>query len=290
MQGIQVDPDARTVRAAGRRHLGRARPRDAGVRPRRHRRPRVDHRHRRLHARRRHRLADAQARARLRQPDLRRRRHRRRPARAPPAPTRTRSCSGACAAAAATSASSPSFEYRAAPGRPDRRWAARSSTRASGAARSCASTATACEDAPDELTTLVNLLTAPPAPFLPEEWHGKRGRDRARPATPARSRTASSAMRPLRELGEPVADLMGPMPYVAMQSLLDALWGPGRPQLHEGRLRCAGSTTARSRRWSLPPRRDARRASEIHVHHFGGAVARVPAGATAYGERRRRSC
>ncbi|HEX3323589.1 MAG TPA: FAD-dependent oxidoreductase, partial [Solirubrobacterales bacterium] len=29
-------------------------------------------------------------------------------------------------------------------------------------------------DAPDELTTLVNLLTAPPAPFLPEEWHGKK--------------------------------------------------------------------------------------------------------------------
>src|SRR3954471_6563880 len=27
---------------------------------------------------------------------------------------------------------------------------------------------------PDELTTLVNLLTAPPAPFIPEEWHGKR--------------------------------------------------------------------------------------------------------------------
>src|SRR4051794_23524518 len=28
--------------------------------------------------------------------------------------------------------------------------------------------------APDELTTLVNLATAPPAPFIPEAWHGKR--------------------------------------------------------------------------------------------------------------------
>src|SRR3954447_3364456 len=27
--------------------------------------------------------------------------------------------------------------------------------------------------APDELTTLVSLATAPPAPFIPEEWHGK---------------------------------------------------------------------------------------------------------------------
>src|SRR6185503_8974840 len=29
------------------------------------------------------------------------------------------------------------------------------------------------DTAPDELTTLVNLLTCPPAPFLPQEWHGR---------------------------------------------------------------------------------------------------------------------
>jgi len=29
------------------------------------------------------------------------------------------------------------------------------------------------KDVPDELTTLVSLATAPPAPFLPEESHGK---------------------------------------------------------------------------------------------------------------------
>src|SRR4029077_4999493 len=28
-------------------------------------------------------------------------------------------------------------------------------------------------DLPDELTTLVNLITAPPAPFLPEDWRGQ---------------------------------------------------------------------------------------------------------------------
>ena len=31
----------------------------------------------------------------------------------------------------------------------------------------------ACAAAPDELTTLVNLTTAPPVPFLPEEFHGR---------------------------------------------------------------------------------------------------------------------
>src|SRR5919201_1682919 len=29
-------------------------------------------------------------------------------------------------------------------------------------------------DAPDEVTALVNLTTAPPLPVIPEEWHGKK--------------------------------------------------------------------------------------------------------------------
>src|SRR5205814_4725475 len=29
-------------------------------------------------------------------------------------------------------------------------------------------------DAPDEITALVNLTTAPPLPVIPEEWHGKK--------------------------------------------------------------------------------------------------------------------
>ena len=65
--GIVIDlvADERRPRRPGRAargrqggvHLGRRRPRDAGVRPGRHRRPGLDHRRRRLHARRRHRLA-----------------------------------------------------------------------------------------------------------------------------------------------------------------------------------------------------------------------------------------
>ena len=42
--------------------------------------------------------------------------------------------------------------------------------------RSAPAGATPCADAPDELTTLLNLTTAPPAPFLPEEVHGSQGR------------------------------------------------------------------------------------------------------------------
>ncbi len=64
---------------------------------------------------------------------------------------------------------------------------------------------------PDELTTVANILVAPPVPFLPEAAHGQlvvgilgvyagSVEDGAR------------AAQPLRTLAEPLADLMGPCP------------------------------------------------------------------------------
>jgi len=139
------------------------------------------------------------------------------------------------------------------------------------------------KDAPDELTTLVSLATAPPAPFIPEEWHGQR--IVIIPGVYAGSvEDGERAMRPLRQLGEPVADLMGPLPYVAMQSLLDPLWGPGAHNYFKaGWLRGlddrAIDTLVDYHRDASSPK------SEIHVHQMGGAVARVGAGATAFGDR-----
>ena len=138
-------------------------------------------------------------------------------------------------------------------------------------------------DAPDELTTLVNLLTAPPAPFLPEEWHGK-------PLVAVIAVHSGSveegerAMRPLRELGDPVAELIGPIPYVAMQSLIDPLWGPGAHSYFKagfmgGLDDAAIDTLVRYHGTVTSPK------SEIHIQHLGGAIARVPAGATAFGDR-----
>jgi FAD/FMN-containing dehydrogenase len=138
-------------------------------------------------------------------------------------------------------------------------------------------------DAPDELTTLVSLATAPPAPFLPEEWHGRRVV--VIPALYAGPvQDGERAIRALRELGDPVADLIGPMPYAAMQSLLDPLWAPGAHNYFKaGWLRGlddeAIDTLVRYHRTVTSP------TTEIHVHHMGGAVARVPAHATAFGER-----
>ena len=139
------------------------------------------------------------------------------------------------------------------------------------------------KDAPDELTTLVNLLTAPPAPFLPEEWHGK-------PLVALIGVHSGSvaegerAMAPLRELGDPVADLMGPLPYVAMQSLIDPLYGSGAHNYFKsgwlgGLDDAAIDTLVRHHETVTSPM------TEIHVQHIGGAVARVPADATAFGDR-----
>ncbi len=136
---------------------------------------------------------------------------------------------------------------------------------------------------PDELTTIANLLWAPPAPFIPEEWHGK-------PLIGLLACYAGSleegekAVAPLRELGEPVADLMGPIPYTALQGLLDPLWPHGKhAYMKAGYVRelddDAIETVTRFHQEATSP------ASEIHFHHFGGAVARVDEGATAYRER-----
>src|SRR4051812_8032469 len=79
---------------------------------------------------------------------------------------------------------------------------------------------------PDEVTTLVNLTTAPPAPFLPESAHGK-------PIVAViavhsgEHEEGRRLVQPLKDLGDPVADLIDVLPYTAMQSLLDGLWAPG---------------------------------------------------------------
>jgi FAD/FMN-containing dehydrogenase len=136
---------------------------------------------------------------------------------------------------------------------------------------------------PDELTTLAILVWAPPAPFIPEEWHGK-------PLIGLMSCYAGSledgekAVAPLRELGQPVADLMGPLPYTALQSLLDPLWPHGKhAYMKAGYVRdlddAAIETATRYHQAATSL------ASEIHFHHFGGAVARVDEDATAYRER-----
>ncbi len=136
---------------------------------------------------------------------------------------------------------------------------------------------------PDEMTTLLNLTTAPPAPFLPADVHGKKvvAVVGVYAGSPDEGRRVAA---PLRQLGTPVADLMGPMPYTTMQSLLDGLFGAGAQNYFKagylgGLPDDAIETLVRFHGQSISP------SSEIHIHHLGGAVARVPDAATAFGQR-----
>jgi hypothetical protein len=138
-------------------------------------------------------------------------------------------------------------------------------------------------DLPDEMTTLVNLTTAPPAPFLPADVHGKKivAVIGVYAGPPDEGRRIAE---PLRRLGTPITDLLGPMPYTTMQSLLDGVFSAGaRNYFKAGYL--AGlsdeaiDTLVRFHGPSISP------SSEIHIQHLGGAVARVPDDATAFGGR-----
>ena len=75
------------------------------------------------------------------------------------------------------------------------------------------------ESAPRELTAVLTIRLAPPAPFVPPEWHGKpivgmvvcySGTD------------AATDLAPIQALGDPIVDLITEKPYAAQQSMLDA--------------------------------------------------------------------
>lgn len=141
------------------------------------------------------------------------------------------------------------------------------------------------EDVPDELTSLVNLTTAPPAPFLPEDWHFRKVA--AVIACWAGDPGEGEAIvKPFRELGTPVADLLGPMPYVDLQQLVDPLWEAGAANYFTSAFldalpdeAVATFTDFHRRSEGLPIQ------EELHIHHLGGAVAAVAPDATAFSDR-----
>ena len=81
-----------------------------------------------------------------------------------------------------------------------------------------------------------------------------------------------------------MADLLQPLPYTAMQQLLDPLWGRGaRNHMKAGYLGNLGSGAidALLRGWEAKPSP----MSELHVHHMGGAAARVAGDSSAFQHR-----
>jgi hypothetical protein len=74
------------------------------------------------------------------------------------------------------------------------------------------------EAAPRELTAATVVRRAPPAPFFPEAWHGELI---AGMLICHSGRNAAQDLAAIRELGEPIVDLIAERPYVEVQSLLD---------------------------------------------------------------------
>ena len=75
--------------------------------------------------------------------------------------------------------------------------------------------------APRELAVWLNLLRAPAAPFVPEQFHGERICAML-VCFSGDLEEVDGAIAPLRALGDPVVDLLGERPYSEVQSYLDA--------------------------------------------------------------------
>src|SRR5207249_453029 len=80
----------------------------------------------------------------------------------------------------------------------------------------------AMQKAPKEFTCWFVLRKAPPLPFLTPEWHGK-GILVLAMCYAGKVKRGESVAKPLRNFGKPIADVVGPMPFTAFQTLLDPL-------------------------------------------------------------------
>ena len=137
--------------------------------------------------------------------------------------------------------------------------------------------------APGEITGLVDLTTAPPLPVIPEEWHGKKVVAFIAASTGPVDE-GEALVRTLREVAEPIADLLGPMPYGVIQTLIDPLWEKGIHAYFKATnlARLDDELIDRLRKLHLAAPGPQ---CEIHVHQMGGAVARVAEDATAFSDR-----
>jgi len=136
---------------------------------------------------------------------------------------------------------------------------------------------------PDAFTTMAAVITAPPAPFVPRGLVGRK--ILGIPGCWCGDiETGLGALAPMRAL-QPEIDIFGPMPYVALQSMLDEGAPPGiraytrsgyTADLSDGLI---DAIVEHGGRMASP-------FSQIHFHQMGGAVARVDEDDTAFGNRR----
>ena len=125
-------------------------------------------------------------------------------------------------------------------------------------------------------------LHAPPFDFVPKDVQLKPGY--AFVVAGADVAVAERAVKEMRSFGPPLFDIIGPMPYLALQGMFDPALPPGTTtylkahyvnELSDDLIRAVHAETAK-----MPPGR-----SQVFTVQMGGAVSRVPEDATAVGGR-----
>jgi FAD/FMN-containing dehydrogenase len=139
------------------------------------------------------------------------------------------------------------------------------------------------QEAPEELTSIINIMPSPPIPFVPEEWHGK-------PVVMAmlvyagEGVLAEQAMAPFKALATPIADMIGPMPY-------PRIYPPDMPGYHplaaSRNLFIDGLDTEVAELVLERINASSATMPAVQVRVLGGAMARVPSDATAFAHRDR---
>lgn len=137
--------------------------------------------------------------------------------------------------------------------------------------------------APDELACWFVMRAAPPLPFLPKEVHGT-GIIAFAACYAGPMDAAEQAMKPLRAMGKPIADVIGPHPFTGWQTALDPLLTPGARNYWKSHSFAAvsdGLIDVLVEYGNKLPSAE----TELAFAQLGGAINRVPVDATAYPHR-----
>jgi FAD/FMN-containing dehydrogenase len=140
------------------------------------------------------------------------------------------------------------------------------------------------EAAPEELSTIANIMPAPPMPFVPEEHHGQLV-ILALLAHVGEVGAGERVVARFRALATPIADMVKPMPYPEIYPPDEDGYHPiatGRSMFVDAVDHPMAATIVDRLEASTAPMRVA----QLRV--LGGAMARVPVEATAFAHRRRR--
>jgi len=140
------------------------------------------------------------------------------------------------------------------------------------------------EAAPDELSTIANVMPAPPMPFVPAEHHGQLV-VMALMCYSGPEEAATRVLAPFRALATPIVDMLRPIAYPEMYPPEDPDYRPvaaARTLFTETVDGDVAEMIVERLRTSDAPMR------VVQLRPLGGAIGRVPDDATAYAHRRRR--